>query len=329
MAIGGFPAIEQKDAPVISRRDLNKGLGLFAAGAFVASQAEAAGTTGTQPAMPVPPKGPWTKSGLLQRAGGQLHYATLGPDNSGKPPIVLLHKLGGWIADWRHVAPALAQGRQVIAFDLPGHGGSRWSGPAPYIQTLGETAALLVGALDEMGIAQVDLLGTSLGGCVSVPLAAYYPERVRRLALISSALGGARTLAEIAEKIDGPQKKTFDAQGYPLPYDSALLAKVFGMVHVEPMGAEGNDSRKVAGHWVQPSERGVGITDCKGLLKRVSAPTLLLYGDKDPDYIKFREGAEANLQHSRTAYVPNSGAFVIQDNPPEAAKILADFVNRA
>lgn len=310
---------------MMNRRDLNKQLGLFAAGVLTG------GAVGAQPVPDIHAAGvavPWTTTGLLRRAGGQIHYAMIGPDDTGKPPIVLLHRLGGWMADWRHVAPTLAQRRRVILFDLPGHGGSRWMGKAPYIQTLAESAALLVGALDELGIDQVDLIGTSLGGCVGVSLAAHFPERVNTLALVSSALGGKRTLAEIAVAIDAKQQSMFDATGMPRPFDAALLRKTFGIVHADAIAREGNVSRHVAGLWNQPSERGVAITDVRGLLKRVEAPTLLLYGALDPDYIKFREGAQANLRHSRTAYVPAAGAFVMQDNPPATAAILAEFVAR-
>jgi pimeloyl-ACP methyl ester carboxylesterase len=274
------------------------------------------------------PKGPWTESGFLQRAGGKLHYAKIGVPNSNMPPAVVLHKLGGWLADWRHVAPLLAQGRQVIAFDLPGHGDSRWEGPPPYIQTLGETAATLVGALDEMGLSQVDLLGTSLGGCVAISIAAFFPKRVHKLGIISSALLGARSLATIAERIDGPQKTMFDADGIALPNDAKLLSTIFGIVNIETISAEGNSSRKQAGRWIQPSERGVAITDILANLERVEAQTLLLYGALDPDYIKFRVAAETALKRSRTAYVPNAGAFVIQDNPPATAAILNEFLDK-
>lgn len=318
---------------IINRRMLNAGLGLFAATAL-AKGAQAQGVRAQTSAKPpvgpdTAPRGPWTGGGFIQRAGGRLHYATLGTDQAGRPPVVLLHKLSGWLADWRFVAPALAQGRKVIAFDLPGHGDSRWEGPAPYIQTLGETAALLVGAWDEMGIDRVDLIGTSLGGCVAVPLAAFWPERVRKLALVSSALTDKRSLAEIAVKIDEPQKKLFTPAGDPIPFDPALLTKVFGMVHPEQIALEGNASRARAGHWVQCSERGVAITDIRGTLKRVEAQTLLLYGAKDTDYIKFRAGAEAALKHSTTEFVPDAGAFVMQDNPGPTGEILNRFLDRA
>lgn len=301
---------------------------MFSFGIGVVAAAAGAAPAMAKIAFADPGKGPWTGGGLLRRAGGALRYVTLGDESSAKPPVVLLHKLGGWVADWRFVAPALAEGRRVIAFDLPGHGDSRWLGDAPYIQTLAETAALIVGALDELGLGQVDLLGTSLGGCVGVPLAVHFPERVHRLALVSSALGGARTLAEIATAIDGPQKKAlFTAAGDPLPTDDRVSAKTMGLINVGRINAEQNASRKQAGRWIQPSERGVAITDIRGLLKHVAARTLLLYGDRPNSYLRFRADAEAALRESRTEFVPNSGAFVIQDNPPAAAAALKRFLD--
>ncbi|MDZ5649742.1 alpha/beta hydrolase [Nitrospirillum sp. BR 11828] len=280
------------------------------------------------PAVPVPPAGPWARTGDIQRAGGVLHYATLGSATD-KPPVILLHKLGGWLSDWRFVAPALAEGRQIIAFDLPGHGGSRWSGEPPYLQTLEETAATLVGALDEMGIDQIDLIGTSLGGCLSVPLAVRWPERVRKLALVSCALGGHRTLAEIREDVDAKQANLYDRNGYPVPTKPELLTQIFGIVNTGPINADGIDSRKAAGRWIQPSERGVAFADIMGALPRIQAPTLLVYGEFDKAYVKFRSDAEKALKNSRTEVVPNSGAFVMQDNPAATAEILKRFVNEA
>jgi pimeloyl-ACP methyl ester carboxylesterase len=309
---------------MLNRRDVAKILGLTGTlGAFPALAAPVAS------AVPSAPKGPWTRQGELRRAGGVLHYAVIGEPVPGKPPIVLLHKLGGWLSDWRFVAPMLAQGRQVIAFDLPGHGGSRWDGPAPYIQTLGETAALLVGAFDELGFASVDLIGTSLGGCLAVPLAAFWPERVRKLALVSCALGTHRSLAEIATAIDAKQGALFDAKGDPVPTPPQMLADIFGIINTGPINADGILSRKAAGRWIQPSERGVAITDIAGTLKRIEAPTLLVYGDRDKAYPKFRPAAEAALRNGRTAIVANSGAFVMQDNPSATAKVLRAFVEEA
>ena len=307
---------------MMNRRDMAKGLGLGAA--LLATSAHAARPA--PPAPITPPDGPWTGFGTLRRGGGVLHYATLGEARAGLPPVVVLHKLGGWLSDWRHVAPALAQGRQVIAFDLPGHGGSRWDGTPPYIHTLSETAALLNGALDELDIPVIDLLGTSLGGCAGVVMAAQYPDRIRKLAVISSALAGRRTLAEVHEAVEVKLKPIFDANGHPLPTSPDMLVGTFGMQHPEAINAEGILSRRACDLWLQPSERGVGVTDLKAALRRIECPTLLVYGQFDKAYQRFRPFAEAALRHGQAAVVPNSGAFVIQDNPAEAAAILQRFV---
>ncbi|MHB8287510.1 MAG: alpha/beta fold hydrolase, partial [Caulobacteraceae bacterium] len=285
----------------LNRRMLSLGLGLAAATAMtdgVARAQTASQQTAAKPAAPfkMPPQ-PWTGGGFVQRSGGKMHYVTLGEDKAGHPPVVLLHKLGGWVSDWRLVAPAMAQNRKVIAFDLPGHGDSHFDGPAPYIQTLAESATAVVGALNELEVDQFDLVGTSLGGCLSVPLAAFYPERVRRLAVVSSALGAAHSLATIRSTMDVTEKKIFDADGHPLPFETSLLTKTFGMVHPESMAAEGAASRARADHWLQPSERGVFAYDIVGTLKRIECPTLLLYGDRDPAYTKFRAAALAQLKH--------------------------------
>jgi pimeloyl-ACP methyl ester carboxylesterase len=322
--------IKEGTCPMSNRRQVLVNAGLVLGAATTSASAVARATKSPAPARMAytVPTGPWTEFGDLPRAGGMLHYAALGPkDGGGKPPIVLLHKLGGWLSDWRFVAPALAQGRRVLAFDLPGHGGSRWEGAPPYIQTLGETAALLVGALDELGIDQIDLIGTSLGGCVGVPLSAFWPERVRKLAIVSSALGGRHTLAELKVAVEDKQRGvTVDAQGYPVPVADDMLRNTFGMVNAAVINKEGWESRKAAGLWAQPSERGVGITDIRGTLKRVTAPTLLLYGEYDKAYFKFREAAEAALPHPTTKIVMKSGAFVMMDNPTETARILRDWV---
>lgn len=317
---------------MISRRHFARCTGLALAGpgllGLASSRAGAAPTTSPAlaPTPALPFAGEWSASGSLRRAGGVLNYAVIGEAREGVAPVVLLHKLGGWLSDWRHVAPLLARQRQVIAFDLPGHGGSRWDGEPPYIQSLGETAALLAGAFDEMGLDQVDLVGTSLGGCLSVPLAAFWPERIRSLALVSCALGGKKSLAEIRAGIDDKQTNLFDANGNPVPTPPELLQKIFGIVHPERINEEGILSRRAAGKWIQPSERGVGITDILGTLPRVRARTLLLYGQYDKAYRKFQTAAEAALPDHRTRIVSDAGAFVMQDNPEETADILNAFL---
>lgn len=113
----------------------------------------------------------WTQTGTIARSGGVMHYARLG--DPANPPVVLLPKLGGWIADWRHVAPHLARHFHVVAIDPPGHGGSRFAGPAPCVQTLAESAAAVMAVLVQLGFGQFSVVGNSLGGCIGIAIAAF------------------------------------------------------------------------------------------------------------------------------------------------------------
>jgi pimeloyl-ACP methyl ester carboxylesterase len=268
---------------------------------------------------------PWTGEGFVQRAGGKLHYVTMGEGTPGTLPVVLLHKLGGWVADWRGVAPHLAKTRRVIAFDLPGHGDSKWLGDAPYIQSLAETAALLVAALDQIGVQRFDLVGTSLGGCIAGPLAALFPDQVRKLALLSCALGTGISREDIHTKIDiGEASRSVN--GVPNPVTPELIRDVFGIIHADQIAAEETQSDYAGGLWLQPSERGVAVTNIVGYLKRVQAPTLLVYGDHSKAYNKYRPAAEAALKDVRVEIVPDAGDFTLQDNPPATAQVLLRFL---
>ena len=306
---------------MINRRDFVLAAGIGALG--VAGPAPGAAQAGVDA---TPPEGPWESSNELRRAGGVLHYAATGPDDTGRPPVVLLHRLGGWLSDWRHVAALLGRERRVIAFDLPGHGGSQWQGRPPYVQTLGESASLLVGAFDELEIGRVDLIGTSLGGCVSVILAALWPERINKLAVVSSALAPRRSLEQIRALIDDAQRDLFDENGLPIIFREEMLNETFGIIDTHDIYVESLGSRKAAGRWIQPSERGVAITDIVGTLARVTAPTLVAYGEKDRAYGKYHAGAEAALPGATFLEIPNSGAFAMQEEPAALARVLNDFL---
>src|SRR5437868_10935253 len=95
-------------------------------------------------------------------------------------PLVLLH--GAFMS--ATVYPALAEGRQVIAVDLQGHGRTAdIDRPISYDQMADDTAALL----KQLKIEQTDVFGYSMGGKVGLALAIRHPELVRRLAIFGAA----------------------------------------------------------------------------------------------------------------------------------------------
>src|SRR4029079_3656845 len=112
--------------------------------------------------------------------GHQMAYRTAG---SG-PPILLVHGLLDSSRTWRKLAPVLAIGHKVIAPDLLGHGDS--DGPHDVDYSLGGHAGMLRDLLDALGEERGTVGGHSLGGGIAMTFAYHYPERVERVALISS-----------------------------------------------------------------------------------------------------------------------------------------------
>lgn len=261
--------------------------------------------------------------GLVPVVGGELHYVRGG---EGAQTLVLLHKLGGWTSEWRWLMDILSTRMQVIAVDLTGHGASTMHGKPPFIVTQEEMASQLIAALDSLGLKQVALCGSSMGGCVAAVCAAFWPERISHLITVGSALAGSAdrtTMKAAAEKAiaDG----LFDAQENPLPRDPAFMENTFAMknpAHMEEMTL----SRRAAGPWIQPSARGVGLFDYFSILPRIEAPTLLSYG-ANGNYGRFTDDAAALLKDVRVEAVPDASAFPHQDRPEETATLIMDFLS--
>lgn len=112
--------------------------------------------------------------------GEVLTHAVDGP--GGAPAVVLLN--GGMMThpSWTPVAEALvAAGRRVVRCDFRG----QLLSPGDPPRTFEGHAADVVALLDRLGLARVDVVGTSFGGQVGLILAADRGDRVRSLAAIT------------------------------------------------------------------------------------------------------------------------------------------------
>lgn len=129
--------------------------------------------------------------------GGSLAYTMAGAGE----PILLIHGLGGSRRTWRHLIGPLSQSHTVIAVDLPGHGDSQ--APAGDY-SLGAHAVALRDLLMMLGHRTATVVGHSLGGGIAMQFAYQFPDRLSRLALISSGgLGTELSLALRAATLPG------------------------------------------------------------------------------------------------------------------------------
>ena len=110
---------------------------------------------------------------------------------------MLIHGVGGDAATWDLVAPQLAGRFRVIRVELRGHGRApRLTGPV----TAEDFARDILQLMDEQGVDQAGVAGYSLGGQVAQALALAAPQRVRKLALVSTVTGRTATERENALK---------------------------------------------------------------------------------------------------------------------------------
>jgi pimeloyl-ACP methyl ester carboxylesterase len=102
-----------------------------------------------------------------------------------RDPLLLLHGLGANTITWEPVAGALAErtGASVTAIDFPGFGRTPLRDCGG---TVGRGGRLVISILEETGPAV--LVGNSMGGSISVGVAARRPDLVRGLVLVDPAV---------------------------------------------------------------------------------------------------------------------------------------------
>lgn len=100
-------------------------------------------------------------------------------------PIVLIHGMGSAATAWKPLIPKLIDKFEVITVDLPGHGKTPLDKTRPMDPE--SLANLVVQNLNDLDIKQFHLVGNSLGGWISLEIAAIYPERVISLTGLAPA----------------------------------------------------------------------------------------------------------------------------------------------
>ncbi len=256
--------------------------------------------------------------------GLRLRVRDTGP--RGAPAIVLLHGFGASLDTWEPWASVLSANYRVIRFDLPGFA---LSGPDPTADyTDGRTVRVLLALLDRLAVGRATLIGNSLGGKIAWMVAAEHPERVDRLVLVSP---------------DGFASPGFDyGRKARVPAVLGLLPYVLPsfMVRMSLAPAYGTPSLltddRVARYrdlMLAPGMRRAMLTRMEQvvlqppepLLRRIRAPTLLLWGERDAmipignaaDYLRL-------IPDSRLVALPGLGHVPQEEAPARSlAPVLA------
>ena len=236
--------------------------------------------------------------------GLQLYYEVHG---SGRP-IVLLH--GGLLTIDTNFGPLLeplAASRQVIAVELQGHGHT--ADTDDRAMTIEALASDVIALLDQLGVAEADFFGFSLGGLVAYAIAFSAPARVGKLIVASAD----------AHRPPGRESVPLDEDRMPTLADFEAMRDAY--VAVAPDPAHFNDfaaKNSAAVHQF------AGWTD---ELRSLKAPTLLIFGDRDfsplPDVLELF----GLLPNAQLAVLPGTTHMGIMRRPGEVFALITPFLD--
>jgi pimeloyl-ACP methyl ester carboxylesterase len=133
--------------------------------------------------------------------GVKIHYVVEGKEDG--EPVLLIHGFTVSQEMWKPVIKALAKDYKVIALDCRGHGGSeKPHDPEKYGLEMTKDAIRL---LDHLKIDKAHVVGYSMGGAITLQLAARYPDRLRTATLGGMGLprpDGERFYAMLADSLE-------------------------------------------------------------------------------------------------------------------------------
>ena len=254
------------------------------------------------------------------------------------PPVVLVHGMLNASRHWAAVAERLAERHLVIAPDLIGHGDSA-TPRGDY--SLGAHAAVIRDLLAALGIERATMVGHSLGGGIAMVYFWQFPERVERLALVSSgglgdhvspllrsaALPGASALISLAghprltDSLDRAGGALRD-RGSSLGVQLQAIARA-----LRPLGSIGAREAFVQSLRAVIDRHGqrVSATDRLYLLRDM--PTLIAWGDRDRTIpVEHGRAAHRAVPGSRFVTIPGAAHFPHLERPDALAEALADFI---
>lgn len=264
----------------------------------------------------------------------RLRYVTLGEG----PPLVLLHTLRTQLEYFRDLAPQLARTYTVYAVDLPGFGYSSIDPSAPLDEPYFRSG--VIGFLEALDLADVTIVGESIGAVLALTVAAVRPERIRAVYSLNPYDYDTRFGDGVRR---GNWFANFIVGGLGLPVfgpiagaleDRFVLGRILSGGFADPRKLPPDLLTEFSAVSRQPNyRRGArkvflqwrSWTKARDLYPSIKAPVTLIYGERDWSRIPDRERTKAALNNARMFTLPNTGHFSSVENPRGVAEaILSD-----
>jgi pimeloyl-ACP methyl ester carboxylesterase len=264
------------------------------------------------------------KKTVVLSNGQTLAYVSLGDAHG--PPVVLIHGYTDSARDWVPLVPYLPSSWHLILVDIRGHGASSKPECCYTRQDFAYDIKLL---LDALHLPRADIVGHSLGSIIAQTFAEYWPERTRRLILISST---GQLLSQ-----SGPQPAwatQIRQLKEPVDPDSPFMVEWWSSpTYVDPDFLR-RQRRDAAGIplrvWIAVLDEGLSAAELLQTLPRISAPTLLMWGSKDPLIPEdARQSLRQGLPQAQVKVLEGLGHNPFWEQPQRCADVIKAFLTAA
>jgi pimeloyl-ACP methyl ester carboxylesterase len=263
--------------------------------------------------------------------GERLAYVPMG-DPAGAS-VLLIHGYTDSARDWVPLIPYLSPGFHLLVVDLRGHGRSD---KPECCYTRFDFAYDIKLLLDALGVARADIVGHSLGSVIAQSFAELWPERTRRVILISSTGGpppGApprkpaydydAQIRRLREPIDPDSRFMIEWWSSPTPVDEDFIRRERRDAAAIPLRV-----------WLAVLDQAVEPMFAPGELQRtlprLTAPTLLIWGSKDPIMEEdVRQTLRAALPHAQVKVFQGLGHNPFWEDPRACAEVINAFLAAA
>jgi pimeloyl-ACP methyl ester carboxylesterase len=256
-------------------------------------------------------------------SGTELQYERRGHG----PPLLLIHGMGAHSAHWGEpFLSALESDFELILYD---HRGTGASAPLQHAVTLSGLATDAVGLLDALGLADVHVLGISMGGMVAQELALAAPTRIRTLTLGCTSCGGTQAkptstavIRRLTTAILSRDRELIIRTGFELVVSRRYAS--------EPANRE---AFVVAAKMQPPTvpqllaqKAAIDAHDTFAALRGMTVPTLVIHGTADELLDPINGDLVASLiPGARLELMDGIGHLFFLEQPQRSAELIREF----
>jgi non-heme chloroperoxidase len=236
-------------------------------------------------------------------------------------PVLMLHGLTDSWRSFEPVLPYLPASVRAFAVTQRGHGDAERP-EAGY--TPRDLAADAVAFLDAVGVESAIVVGHSMGATVAQRVALDHPDRVRGLVSAGSFLSFAANAeaAGLWEYVSTELGDPIDA-AFAREFQESTLAGPIAATQLDTFVAE---TQKVPARVCRAALAGLMESDVTAELPAITAPTLVVHGDRDAMCLRSDQDAiVAAVPGARLEVYAGAGHAMHWEQPERFAADLTDF----